>query len=124
MQAHPMKKPFYVLELQRRNRQNPTPAETILWQELRGAKLEGVRFLRQKAFGRYIADFYCAQARLIIELDGSVHDTMQAQEYDSERTRELEARGLKVIRFQNEAVLKNTTQVLETVRTYIQARRY
>jgi very-short-patch-repair endonuclease len=75
------------------------PAEEILWRVLRGGNLEGVRFLRQKAFGRYIVDFYCASAKLVIELDGEVHDTIEAQAYDAVRTETLESRGLRVLRF-------------------------
>jgi very-short-patch-repair endonuclease len=59
----------------------------------KGKSLEGVRFLRQKAFGRYIVDFYCASAKLVIELDGEVHDTVEAQTYDAVLTETLTARG-------------------------------
>ena len=117
--VHPVKKPFYLLELRRQNRKNPTPAEAVLWQALRGGKLEGLRFLRQKAFGRYIVDFYCAEAGLVIELDGSVHDTPETRAYDAQRTRELEARGLKVLRFRNEEALSGLSRVLEIVRDRI-----
>jgi very-short-patch-repair endonuclease len=81
-----------MLELQKAQRQNPTPAEEVLWRVLRGGNLERVRFLRQKVFGRYIVDFYCASAKLVIELDGEVHDTIQAQAYNAMRTEILEAR--------------------------------
>ena len=118
-----MKKPFYLLELQRQNRKNPTPAEAILWQAFRGGKLEGLRFLRQKAFGRYIVDFYCAEAGLVIELDGGVHDAPDARAYDAERTTELEARGLKVLRFRNEEALSDLPRVLEMIRERIQFKR-
>ena len=119
-----MQRRSYVLELQKRNRQNPTSAEAILWQELRGSKLEGVRFLRQKAFGRYIADFYCAEAKLVIELDGGIHNTPDAQAYDAVRTLDLEARGLKVIRFQNEMVVDNLQTVLEMIGALVQTSRH
>ena len=118
-----MKKPFYLLELQRQNRKNPTPAEAILWQALRGGKLEGLRFLRQKAFGRYIVDFYCAEACLVTELDGGVHDTPDAREYDAERTMQLEARGVKVLRFRNEEVFGDLPRVLEMICKYVSTRR-
>ena len=117
-----MKKPFYLLELRRQNRKNPTPAEAVLWQALRGGKLEGLRFLRQKAFDRYVVDFYCAEAGLVIELDGSVHDTPETRAYDAQRTRELEARGLKVLRFRNEEALSDLSRVLEIVRDRIPVR--
>ena len=118
-----MKKPFYLLELQKQNRKNPTPAEAVLWQALRGSKLEGLRFLRQKAFDRYIVDFYCAEACLVIELDGSVHNNPAARAYDTQRSLELEARGLKVLRFRNEEALSDLPRVLEMIRERIQFKR-
>ena len=118
-----MKKPFYLLELQRQNRKNPTPAEAILWEALRGSRLEGLRFLRQKALNRYIVDFYCAEARLVIELDGSVHDTPEARAYDAGRSVELEARGLKVLRFRNEEALSHLPRILGIVRDTVRVRR-
>jgi very-short-patch-repair endonuclease len=87
-----------LLKYQRENRKNPTPAEDKLWQAVRNNKL-GVRFLRQKQFDWYIADFYCTSAQLVIEVDGGIHATSQAIAYDAERTKVLEARGLKVVRF-------------------------
>jgi very-short-patch-repair endonuclease len=108
-----------MLELQKANRQNPTPAEEILWRVLRGGNLEGVRFLRQKAFGRYIADFYCASAKLVIELDGEVHDTPEAQIYDAIRTETLESRGLQIIRFRNEMVLEQLPEVIKKIKEII-----
>ena len=117
-----MKKPFYLLELQRQNRKNPAPAEAVLWQALRGSRLEGLRFLRQKAFGRYVVDFYCAEACLVIELDGGVHDTPDARVYDAERSEELETRGLKVVRFRNEEVFGDLPRVLEMILNCIPVR--
>jgi very-short-patch-repair endonuclease len=108
-----------MLELQKAQRQNPTPAEEILWRVLRGGNLEGVRFLRQKAFGRYIVDFYCASAKLVIELDGEVHDTIEAQTYDALRTETLEARGLRMLRFRNDLVLEELPEVIRKIREMI-----
>ncbi len=114
-----MKSLPYMLELQKAQRQNPTPAEEILWQVLRGGNLEGVRFLRQKAFGRYIVDFYCASAKIVIELDGEVHDAPEAQIYDALRTETLEARGLQVVRFRNEMVLEQLPEVIKKIKALI-----
>jgi very-short-patch-repair endonuclease len=75
-----------------------------------------VRFLRQKAFGRYIVDFYCASAKLVIELDGEVHDTVEAQAYDAVRTETLESRGLRVLRFWNDLVLEKYGLSLQNVK--------
>jgi very-short-patch-repair endonuclease len=114
-----VKSPPYILELQKTLRQNPTPAEEILWQVLRGGNLEGVRVLRQKAFGRYIVDFYCASAKLVIELDGEVHDTIEAKAYDVLRTEALEARGLRVLRFRNEVILEELPEVIKKIKEMI-----
>jgi very-short-patch-repair endonuclease len=108
-----------MLELQKSQRQNPTPAEEVLWQVLRGGNLKGVRFLRQKAFGRYIVDFYCASAKLVIELDGEVHDTIDAKAYDAVRTETLESRGLRVLRFRNEIVLEQLPEVVKKIKEII-----
>jgi very-short-patch-repair endonuclease len=85
----------------------------------KGKSLEGVRFLRQKAFGRYIVDFYCSSAKLVIELDGTVHDTPEAQTYDAIRTETLEARGLQILRFRNEIILEQLPEVVKKIKEII-----
>ena len=83
-------------------RKNATPWENKLWYEyLRGLKKQGFKFVRQKPIGPYIADFYCHQLRLIIELDGSGHYTLEQQAYDRERTIYFNNLGYKEIRFLN-----------------------
>ncbi|WP_448600771.1 endonuclease domain-containing protein, partial [Thermoleptolyngbya sp.] len=72
-------------------RKQSTLAEEILWQALRNRQLNGLRFRRQHPVGRFILDFYCPSAKLVIELDGAVHTNQQ--EYDTIRTRELETYG-------------------------------
>ena len=74
-------------------RAHPTRAEALLWTKLRKRKLGGYRFLRQRIFGPYIVDFYCAEAGLIIEIDGPIHQSQK--EYDEERTRFLQSLGKK-----------------------------
>ncbi len=83
-------------------RRNATPQENHLWYDF----LSGFpyRFLRQRTFGHYIVDFYCHEAQLVIELDGSPHFTPEAFEYDSQRTAYLESLGLQVIRFTDREV--------------------
>ncbi|UOR03564.1 endonuclease domain-containing protein [Hymenobacter aerilatus] len=98
----------------RTNRQQPTEAEDHLWQELRNYKL-GARFRRQHAIQQFIVDFVCLEAWLIIEVDGSVHADASQAEYDGGRTHELQEAGFLVVRFSNEEVLHNTTQVLQTI---------
>lgn len=97
----------------RQLRKNPTEAERILWQELRGKKIGGVRFHRQYSVGPYILDFFCPTARLAIELDGDQHK--DAKEYDIERDVFLKEKGITTIRFWNDEVLKNLPAVLKKI---------
>ncbi len=91
-----------------------TPAETALWQRLRSKRLDGWHFRRQHAVGPFIVDFFCAKAKLVVEVDGPIHK--QQVEYDAERTAWLEyERGYRVIRFTNEDVLTDIEGVLASV---------
>jgi very-short-patch-repair endonuclease len=92
--------------LARRLRLTPTDAEIRLWSRLRRKQLEGFRFRRQHPLGPYVVDFFCAEAKLIVEVDGGQH----ADDNDT-RTRWLESRGYRVIRFWNNDVLANTEGV-------------
>ncbi len=96
--------------LARQMRKEPTPAESILWQQLR-RKQFGVKFRRQHSIRPFIVDFYCPAAKLIIEVDGSSHD--YTVEEDAVRQEYLESLGLRVIRFKNEEVLFNLQAVLD-----------
>jgi very-short-patch-repair endonuclease len=98
-------------------RRQPTEAEEHLWQELRGGKLDGYRFRRQQPVGRFITDFYCVQAGLIIEVDGSSHNGLQ--DGDDERDAFLVGMGLRTLRFTNEEVLSSTGRVLDSIRRAI-----
>ncbi len=95
-----------------------TPAEKILRQEVRGNKL-GVHFRRQQIIAGFIVDFYCHEAGLVIELDGSVHD--ERKEEDARRDKVLNEMGLRGIRFWNEEVEKNLEGVLKKIRNQIDA---
>ncbi len=86
-------------------RNNMTPWERKLW--YRFLSKYPIRFLRQKPLGRYIADFYCHKAKLVIELDGSGHYTDMQKKYDNIRTKFLESAGLMVLRFSNYDIDKN-----------------
>ena len=94
-------------------RREMTPAEKILWQELRGNKL-GVHFRRQQIIAGFIVDFYCHRAGLVIELDGSVHANQS--EEDAHRGKALNEMGLRVIRFWNGEIEKNLADVLRKIR--------
>ncbi len=95
-------------------RNNMTKAEEMIWKYLRNRKLNGFKFRRQHPIAGYIADFYCHEARLIVEIDGGIHDIPDIQEHDYGRTFELEGLGIKVLRFRNEEVLSNLEEVLTT----------
>ncbi len=87
----------------RRLRQDQTLAEKTLWNLVRNRRLGGFRFLRQHPIDRYFADFVCEAAKLIVELDGAVHEGRE--EYDARRTEVLERFGYVVLRLRNERVL-------------------
>ena len=96
-------------------RKNPTAAEKILWERLRGKQVARLRFRRQHPIGHFIVDFYCAAARLIIEIDGAIHDQPGRSEYDTERQNYLESLDARVLRFTNDQVLHATDQVVTTI---------
>ncbi|SCW55099.1 cyclase [Mucilaginibacter sp. NFR10] len=97
-----------------------TVAEELLWEQLKGKRL-GVKFRRQHPLGIYIADFYCHQHKLIIELDGSIHNLPDVIQNDIVRQNNLVSDGLKVLRFTNDQVLNNLEKVLENINTQIKS---
>jgi very-short-patch-repair endonuclease len=96
-------------------RKNETDAERILWAGLREFKKVGLHFRRQAPFDRYVADFACHSAKLIVELDGDQHGADENIIYDAERTRYLESRGYRVLRFGNWEVMKERQRVLDYI---------
>lgn len=102
-------------------RKKQTPAEKIVWQRLRSRKL-GMKIVRQKPillkyYGKikaFVADFYCSEAGLVIEIDGNIHS--KQSDYDSLRTLLLQQKGLRLIRFTNYEVIKNLNDVLLRIR--------
>ncbi|MBP8972952.1 MAG: endonuclease domain-containing protein [Anaerolineae bacterium] len=96
--------------LARQKRHIPTPAEEMLWKRVRSRQVKGLKFRRQHAIERFIVDFYCAEARLVIEVDGPIHD--YTPDEDAVRQQYLESLELRVIRFTNDDVLNNTETVL------------
>ena len=94
-------------------RRNMTDAELKLWHFLRGNRFAGIKFKRQKPVGPYIVDFVAVERHLIIELDGAQH--MEQRRYDDLRTRYLEARGYRVLRFWNNDCLRETEAVLQAI---------
>lgn len=94
-------------------RKEMTPAEKVLWERLRNRQLGGFKFRRQAPMGTFIADFYCAEKKLIVEIDGCVHDTQV--EYDLFRTETMESLGYRVIRFRNSEIEQDLPRVLSTI---------
>ena len=105
---------YLIFEKAKQLRKNMTPAETVLWMHLK-AGLEGYKFRRQHPIGIYIADFYCHRAKLIIELDGSIHQLAEVQQNDNKREADLLEWGYQVIRFSNEEVFNKINFVLNRI---------
>jgi very-short-patch-repair endonuclease len=101
----------------REKRRAPTPAENRLWRYLRNRQIAGAKFRRQHAVGRFIVDFYCVEHRLIVEVDGPVHE--YTPEDDAIRQAYLESKGLRVLRVTNADVFRNLDGVLEVIRGLI-----
>ena len=89
-----------------------TPAEQVLWEALRGQKLGGFKFRRQHPIANFVADFYCHEKQVVIELDGQYHQQNDQPERDEWRTEELKNLGIQVIRFANEDVENQLENVL------------
>lgn len=104
-------------DYRRRLRINNTKAEYVLWQELRRNEL-GHRFRRQTSIGRFIVDFYCHKLRLIIEVDGPIHDHVYSKQYDKSRENWLLRKGYIVIHFTNEEILFDRERVLEIIKIW------
>ena len=86
-----------------------------MWLRLRNRQLHGRKFKRQYSIGPYIVDFYCADEKLAIELDGAVHNDVLRQEYDDERTLFVQEQGIRVVRFENREVFEALDIVLEAI---------
>jgi 5-methyltetrahydrofolate--homocysteine methyltransferase len=102
-------------EFVKKSRSNPTEAENALWQMLRGKKLEGYKFRRQHIIGSYIADFICLRAKLIIEVDGLMHQLPENKATDEERTLWLKQKGFEIIGFTHEEVLGDIENALAKI---------
>ncbi len=101
-----------------RLRREMTPAERAFWYHLRGNRLDGRHFRRQQVIDGFIADFYCHDAALAVELDGPVH--ARQADYDAERDRIIRERGIRVLRFANAQVLSDRPSVLAQIRAAVQ----
>lgn len=99
-------------------RHRVTFAERKFWQAVRLGRLDGLKFRRQHPIDRYFADFACESLRLVIELDGKIHDEDEQQLNDYHRQREIEALGWSVLRFSNEQVLGSLPHILDAIRAH------
>ncbi|HLA64761.1 MAG TPA: endonuclease domain-containing protein [Rhodothermales bacterium] len=96
-------------------RTHTTSAEAVLWMRLKARQMNGLRWRRQFGVGPYVLDFYCVKARLGIELDGQVHDDRARHAYDTERSRNLEAEGIAILRFENRQVFEMPGAIIDAI---------
>tara|TARA_B100001059_G_scaffold177513_1_gene178077 strand:+ start:222 stop:668 length:447 start_codon:yes stop_codon:yes gene_type:complete len=100
-------------------RQSLTPAEAYLWTKLKARQFNNIRFNRQHSIGYYIVDFYCAEHKLIIELDGEIHNLPEQVEKDKIRTKYLEQLGFTVLRFENKMVFDFLPSVFMAIKEHV-----
>lgn len=96
-------------------RQEATEAECVFWEAVRGRRCGGLKFRRQHAVGQFILDFWCPEHRLLVELDGGIHDRADVAAHDREREAWIRRYGVRILRFRNEEVLTNLETVLQTI---------
>ena len=104
-----------MIEVARQFRKEPTPSEAILWKALRKQQVEGRKFRRQQPIGRFVVDFFCASERLIVEIDGGIHESQKNLDY--QRQQLLESLGLRFLRVSSEQVETNIAGVLALIRS-------
>ncbi len=98
-------------------RKNMTPAEKVIWQKLKNRKVRGCRFRQQHPLKEFIADFFCYEALLVINLDGEIHNQVRQSEGDRERTQILIELGINNLRFSNQEVFENIEKVIQRIET-------
>ena len=106
----------FIKEVRKDLKQNPTPAEKILWDYLRNGKT-GYKIRRQHVIDKYIVDFVCLTKKLVIEVDGMIH--LKQIEEDKQRTNDLNDKGFRVIRFTNEDVFRNPIRVFSLIKEFL-----
>jgi len=100
-------------------RTKQTDYEKILWRELRNSRLNGIKFKRQFPIDKYILDFFCYEAMLGIELDGTHHGNKITSKYDKDRTKRLGKYGITILRFENAEVFSQLEKVLSIIKKYL-----
>jgi very-short-patch-repair endonuclease len=96
-------------------RKASTPAEKVLWDQLRNRQVAGFKFRRQQVVDGFIADFYCESVKMAIEVDGNVHDNKEQQLIDEHREKVFWARGIHTLRFKNDDILHNINWCIEVI---------
>lgn len=99
-------------------RKKSTSAEDLLWQMIRNRRIMGYKFRRQHPLKHYIADFYCHEALLVIELDGSIHNLEHIKQYDKHREAIITELGITVLRFNNDAVFNDAGTIIKSIETH------
>jgi very-short-patch-repair endonuclease len=114
-----MKKyPHYIIDFAKQLRQESTFAESLLWEHLKNRRFHGLKFKRQPRIGKYIADFYCHELCLVVEVEGGIHENADQMEYDQIRFQEFDARDLNVLRIHNDDVVHNIESVLQKILSF------
>ncbi len=108
-----------IIQRARTLRKNMTKQERILWQFLRKKSINNLKFRRQYPIGKYIVDFICNEKKIIIEIDGGQHNEVKNIAYDKERTKYLESKGYKVIRFWNNDIDNNIEGVYQEILKFL-----
>ena len=112
----------FIFEKSKELRQKTTEAEKILWECLKGKKLNNLRFRRQHPIFQYIADFYCHELKLVVELDGAIHDSAENKKYDINRDFVMRNFEIEVLRFRNEEVFKDIDEVIKRISLFAEER--
>lgn len=107
--------PDKIFEFAKELRHSQTSAEEFLWQILRNRRIEEMKFRRQHPLGNFVVDFYCHEAKLVIELDGSIHEIPDVKLYDKERQAAIEQLGLTVLRFTNDEIFSDIDNVIHKI---------
>jgi very-short-patch-repair endonuclease len=121
MRPHESERKYYsgLKRFPKELRKNPTPAEDFFWDAVRNRKFHKLKFRRQHLIGFYVADFYCHELKLIIELDGAIHDIRENQKADQLRDWNLTLKGCKILRFPNNRILNDLNGVLSEIWQHI-----
>ena len=90
-------------------------AEIVLWNQLKGKKIKGLKFRRQYSVGKYVIDFYCTEIKLAIEADGDTHNSDDEIEYDRKRQSDIEIFGIRFLRIRNDEIFENIEEIIKKI---------